>query len=218
MEIEREDCHGDEAVMIGKKFGRLSVIKRSGSTPAKKKVWLCLCECGNEKRITTGDLNSGKIVSCGCYKNEKIAMLKFRHGQARAKNETREYISWKHMISRCFNKNNDAYKDYGERGITVCDRWLVFENFYDDMGEMPHRFSIERIDVNGNYEPSNCKWILKNRQATNKRTTVLSENDVREIRNLRKENLTMKDIGLRFGASAQLVYQVLSGKAWGWVK
>lgn len=218
MEIDREDFHGDEAGMVGKRFGRLTVVKRDGSTKAKKRLWLCSCECGNERRIATGDLNSGAVVSCGCFNNEKVALLKFRHGQARAKKETREYISWKHMIGRCLNKNNAAFNDYGGRGITVCDRWLDFENFYSDMGAMPEGFSIERIDVNGNYEPSNCKWILKSRQATNRRSSVLTENDVREIRRLREDGLIMKDIGVRFGASACLIYQVLSGRAWGWVK
>ena len=218
MEIDRDISPGDEAVMIGKKFGRLTVVKRSGSTPARKRLWLCLCECGNERRIATGDLNSGAVVSCGCFNNERAALLKFRHGQAREKKETREYISWKHMIGRCLNKNNESFKDYGGRGISVCDRWLDFENFYSDMGEMPEGFSIERINVNGNYDPSNCKWIPKNRQAINRRSSVLTENDVREIRRLREEGLIMKDIGLRFGASASLINQVLSGRAWGWVK
>lgn len=226
MEIDREPHTGDEAdranvcddtELVGQKFGRLTVIKRAGSTAAKKKLWLCLCDCGNERRVPAGDLRSGKSVSCGCFSREKVALLKFRHGQARAGNETREYQSWKHMISRCFKKNNKNFKHYGGRGITVCDRWLAFENFYADMGEMPDGFSIERVNVNGNYEPSNCKWILKNRQATNRRSSVLTESDVREIRRLREDGLIMKDIGSRFGASVELIYQVLSGRAWGWV-
>ncbi len=226
MEIDREPHTGDEAdranvcddtELVGQKFGRLTVVKRAGSTAAKKKLWLCICDCGNERRIPAGDLRGGKSVSCGCFKKEMAASIKFRHGQAKAGNETREYQSWKHMIGRCFNKNEKAFKHYGGRGITVCDRWLAFENFYADMGNVTDGFSIERVDVNGNYEPSNCKWIPKNRQATNRRSSVLTESDVREIRRLRSEGLIMKDIGSRFGASVQLVYQVLSGKAWGWV-
>ncbi len=217
METDREVPIDPIDEMIGKRFGRLVVSSRAGSTAHGKKLWLCICDCGNQSHVTTGHLNSKTTVSCGCWKKEMAASIKFSHGQAKAGNETREYQLWKHMTGRCFNKNDKAFKHYGGRGITVCDRWLAFENFYADMGKVHDGFSIERLDVNGNYEPSNCKWIPKNRQATNRRSSVLTESDVREIRRLRSDGLIMKDIGSRFGASAQLIYQVLSGKAWGWV-
>jgi hypothetical protein len=148
--------------LTGQKFGRLTVVRRDGSNKHKKAIWFCKCDCGNEKRVTTGNLKSGGVRSCGCLQIE----IRTRH----SKSDTLEYYIWSQMIQRCENPKNKHYKDYGQRGISVCERWHNFKNFYADMGDKPSpKLSLDRIDVNGNYEPSNCKWSTPLEQTLNRR-------------------------------------------------
>src|SRR5882672_3270794 len=156
----------------GMRFGRLLVIGRSsvitGATPqqAGQRKWRCRCDCGKLCYIRSGELRYGKATSCGCFNAEK----NFKHGHATRKNgKSRTYNSWQAMIDRCFNKNRKAYSKYGGRGITICERWMNFDNFYEDMGEKPKGLTIERIDNDKNYELSNCKWGTIREQNMNKR-------------------------------------------------
>lgn len=127
-------------------------------------MWFCLCECGKEKEVWGKLLKNGHVKSCGCLKaNQKPTLT---HGLT----GTTEHRIWKGMNGRCYNKNNAKYPNYGARGIIVCSRWRrSFENFLEDMGKRPSKnLSIDRIDVNGNYEPANCRWATSTQQSRNK--------------------------------------------------
>lgn len=158
--------------LTGKRFGRLSVIKRSNvyvgesNTQKGQYLWECLCDCGKKFLTRSGELRYGKAISCGCYNIEK----NFKHGHGTRKNgKSSTYRSWQNMFGKCFNKKLLSYKYYGARGITVCDRWSNFENFLNDMGERPEGMTLGRIHNDGNYEPSNCRWETYSQQNRNKR-------------------------------------------------
>lgn len=163
--------------ITGKKINMLTVLERVGSNEKQKALYKCKCDCGNIKIITACDLKSGRVVSCGCHAKTFLDDLhknNIVHGLC---NE-RIYHVWNGMIQRCENPNSTAYKYYGGRGISVCDEWhdvTIFRdwamaNGYDENAERGD-CTIDRIDVNGNYEPSNCRWVDMKTQANNKRNT-----------------------------------------------
>jgi hypothetical protein len=148
--------------LLGKKFGRLTVMQQAPSHNGRT-MWLCDCDCGTRGVAISGRLlKKGTTKSCGCLRGGRI-----RHGHGNKR--SREYRCWINMRARCNDSNKQAYKWYGARGIRVCDRWNSFENFLADMGPKPPGHSLDRIDVNGNYEPSNCRWATKSEQISNRR-------------------------------------------------
>ena len=164
--------------LTGRVFGRLTVLGYSHTTitPSgqKKPHWLCRCECGQEKAIKGCSLTNGTTRSCGCLKSEETRTRMTKHGHTSWKGPpSRTYNTWRGMIARCSSPDNVAYKNYGGRGITVCQEWLNFEAFLTDMGERPGECTLDRIDTNGNYCKENCRWVSPIQQGRNSRKNRL---------------------------------------------
>lgn len=164
--------------LTGQRFGRWTVLRRAGLDAAgKNATWLCQCDCGNKKIVTKVALTSGHSKSCGCYCSEVskqlIKPLHERHRDEYPKIE-RLFRIWIKMRNRCYNPQNDGYKNYGGRGIDICLEWSNFYEFQEwalNAGYSPD-LTLDRINVNGNYCPENCRWVSIKRQSRNKRKTI----------------------------------------------
>ena len=157
--------------LTGQRFGFLTVISRN-ERKSDVTYWNCVCDCGKETVVSRPSLIQGRTRSCGCYHNkmcaERIAKIRTTHGMT----NTRLYTVWVSMKARCLNTKNKRYEQYGGRGIKICEDWKSFEPFRDWALENGYNdnLSIERIDVDGNYDPQNCKWIPMSDQAKNTRS------------------------------------------------
>lgn len=209
--------------LFGQRFGRLTVLGRSEWTstglPARRAYWLCRCDCGRECISAGHSLVSGRAASCGCYALEVQSRTgKLQAGRFRldARYRTGIYGLWNTMIQRCHNPRASGFSKYGMLGVRVCDRWREsFDAFFADMGPRPSpQHSIDRIDPNGHYEPSNCRWATRSEQARNKRRSKLRPADVDEIRRLRATGVPLRDLALRFGVSVSMISLVARGRTW----
>ena len=152
----------------GQVFGRLEVLCRTENSAAGAARWLVRCVCGTKKEVRGSLLTNGLVVSCGCYAKEQSKKRNTTHGMT----DTFEFNVWTAMRKRCNNPNHVRYHRYGGRGIKVCKRWEKFENFLADMGLCPYeRGSIERVNNNKGYVPSNCKWLPRAEQSKNRNTS-----------------------------------------------
>ena len=151
--------------LTGQVFGRLTVIERCAIKERSRirYKWHCICNCGKETLVEASHLMRGVVKSCGCYARQKMTT----HGQS----HTKAHRIWIAMRNRCLNPNNASYADYGGRGIKICARWDSYEAFVEDMGQPEGSMQIDRINNDGNYEPSNCRWATIKDQSRNRRTT-----------------------------------------------
>lgn len=161
--------------LLGMQIGRLKVVEKTTERRHGQIVWKCKCECGRISFVVGRSLTNGDTRSCGCLKREMNSKNKIIHGHTKNGKVSTEYRAYIGMKNRCYDKKAISYKHYGGAGIKVCSRWLEsFSNFIEDMGEKPKgKYSIDRIDRMGDYEPSNCRWATDIQQANNKRNNVL---------------------------------------------
>lgn len=178
----RRDAYADSVgLTVGVTFGKLRIIG-----PGRKEgpQWLVKvqCECGVIKDVYKNTLKKKAVIkSCGCEQRVTLAKLMRKHGHAVHTSTSREYSSWKSMKARCDSSKSPEYRNYGGRGIIICERWRHFANFLADMGPRPEATSLDRIDVNGNYEPTNCRWATATEQAQNtRRSHIIEYNGVRQ--------------------------------------
>lgn len=164
-------------VILNSVFGRLQVVRKASATE-----WLCLCSCGVSVVVKEHKLLSGNNKSCGCLKRSVLGDLTRTHGKANSRIKgysSRAYGIWQAMRDRCRNPNRKDYLRYGGRGIKVCKRWEKFENFLTDMGEPLPGFTLDRIDNDADYKPSNCRWATRKEQVHNStRTRYIEINNV----------------------------------------
>lgn len=168
-------------IPVGTRFNHLTVVGEGERVGAQRqRTMLCQCDCGSPvKQIKLLHLKSGNTVSCGCQQQVGSADALRKHGKRLTGNRiTQVYKAWQDMKRRCYSPQCDKYEYYGGRGITVCERWMDFQNFYADMGDPPGpRHSIDRRDNDGNYEPNNCRWATVEEQRNNRSDNIVIEHD-----------------------------------------
>lgn len=185
----------------GKVFGRLTVLYRDGCSPSYESKWRCLCSCGKEKTIVGASLRNGSTSSCGCFSKEVHLKATTTHGLVNSP----VYGIWRNMLNRCRNPNDKRWLSYGGRGITVCAGWKDFTNFHN--WAMSSGFSkgltLERVQVDGNYEPGNCSWIPREEQSCNRTNTVrvLYQGELQPL------SKVCQELGLKYGTIMQRIYR-----------
>lgn len=198
--------------LTGQRFGRLQVVSHQGSNKFQKAIWLCQCDCGNTKVVIGSKLLIGETQSCGCYGIERRTEATKKSNTKHGHKNTNLYDLWHNMKLRCYDKNQPNYKNYGGRGITVCNAWkddfMSFHDWAKNNGYTGIKgdnginiLTLDRIDVNGNYCPENCRWITTQEQANNRRSNRLFTYN--------NETKTISQWATHFNISKKLVYNRL---------
>jgi hypothetical protein len=165
--------------ITGQRFGRLVALRRIVGGKTK---WLFRCDCGAEKEVRIDHVRSGRQVSCGCHRREATKERSLKHGHKVNRRASPELRAWDHAKGRCYNRNDPKYPNYGGRGIQMCAAWRGdAATFLRDMGPRPEGTTLDRIDVNGDYEPSNCRWATYAEQARNRTDNVYVEHGGKRI-------------------------------------
>ena len=186
----------------GQVLGSWRIIEAFSHPVRRERMYRCVCECGSIKDVKHIHLAGGKTRSCGCSV--------VTHGMTKSK----EYRIWDSMIRRCRNPNHHAFPSYGGRGITVCDKWLTFKGFFEDMGTKPDGLSLDRIDNSLGYSKENCRWGSIDEQARNRRSTKLTQEKVASIKDMLASGVTQAEVAACFGVSRSNVGHIAQGSTW----
>ena len=189
-------------MLTGQQIGKWSVGESFQHSVHHYRMYKCVCECGTEKDVRHDHLINGKTSSCGC------SVVK--HGMTNSK----EYRVWDSMVRRCHSKSHHAFKDYGARGIAVCDKWRKFDGFIEDMGLKPEGMTLERIDNSIGYFKENCKWATMTEQSRNRRTTKLDADKVADIKKLIENGVSQNAIANQFAVSRSNIGHIAQGNIW----
>lgn len=187
--------------LVGRRFGRLIVIRRHRDGERHTK-WLCRCDCGKKKIVASDKLLNGETKSCRCLFSEMLGKRSLKHGNTINRKPTREYEAWANAKTRCYNPRNEKYKNYGKRGIKMCSRWKdSFANFIKDMGKCPEGKTLDRKNVNGDYEPLNCQWSTREEQMNNTTKNIFLK--------FKGQRLTIAQWARMFGYNYKTFYSLL---------
>ena len=205
--------------LLSRTFGRLTVIECMGKMNGRTTIsWKCRCSnpdndgkerCGKETIVTSSNLNSGNVLSCGCYHKEVTSKRSTIHGKTR----TAEYYIWMDITMRCTNADHISFFNYGGRGITICERWKKFENFYKDMGNKPEGLHLHLKNRNASYCKENCEWAAAEKQHCNRLNTLRFEDGTPVGRWAKENNLNYRQVIYRFhlGYTQPWIFSYLSG-------
>ena len=201
----------------GTRFGRLTVIREVpvADRPVKtNRYFECACDCGGASKSPLCGLRTGSARSCGCFRRDSTISCNSKHGEA-GKNSTAEYRAWKAMHDRCRSNNVVMRSSYGDRGVTVCERWASFPHFLSDMGRRPsRRHSVDRIDVDKGYGPDNCRWATYEQQARNRRSNKLTFDQAVAVARAVLNGETCPKVAKRFGVSRGMPLAIVKGNCW----
>lgn len=199
---------------LEKRIGRRVVVAISDEIDGYSTMLLSRCDCGTEQWLSMLTFLYSKGDSCGCRRREVTELRSVTHGHSRVGAETGTHRSWRAMIRRCTKPKATDFAFYGGRGIRVCERWMSFQNFLDDMGERPPGMTIDRENSNGDYTPANCRWTTRPNQSRNRRDTVWEAHEPAQVRWLSSLGYRQIDIAKFFDTTQGQISAIVVGRSW----